>query len=44
MHDNPEPTEQEHDQTPERVPEEDAMSAPGHEDPHETIDPAEIDA
>ena len=34
MHDNPEPTESEREQTPERIPEEDAMSGQGHEDPH----------
>ena len=33
MHDQPEPTEEEHEQVPERVEEEDAKSAPGHEDP-----------
>ena len=33
MHEPPEPTEREDEQAPERVPEEDGMSAPGHEDP-----------
>jgi hypothetical protein len=36
VHDNPEPTEQEHEQAPERVPEEEAMSAPGQDDPERT--------
>lgn len=35
MHDDPEPTDEEHEQAPERVPEEEAMSAPGHEDPEQ---------
>ena len=38
MHDQPEPTEEEQEQAPERVPEEDAMSAPGHDDP-EQVEP-----
>ena len=33
MHDQPEPTEEEQEQVPERLHEEDAMRAPGHEDP-----------
>lgn len=33
MHDNPEPTEEEHEQAPDRVPEADAMAAPGQDDP-----------
>ncbi len=32
MHDNPEPTEREHEEAPERIPEQDAMSGHGHED------------
>jgi hypothetical protein len=39
MHDNPEPTEREQEQAPERVPEEDAMSGQGHEDPESKADP-----
>ena len=35
MHDNPEPTEEEQEQAPERVPEEVAMRGPGHEDPEQ---------
>ncbi len=38
MHDNPEPTEEEQEQAPERVPEEDAMSGQGHEDPEQVED------
>jgi hypothetical protein len=33
VHDDPEPTEEEHEQAPERIPEEESMSAPGHDDP-----------
>jgi hypothetical protein len=33
MHDQPQPTEEEQEQVPERLPEEDAMRGPGHEDP-----------
>jgi hypothetical protein len=39
MHDNPEPTEREEEQAPERVPEEEAMSGQGHEDPESKVDP-----
>ncbi|HKG44737.1 MAG TPA: hypothetical protein VKB10_10895 [Gaiellaceae bacterium] len=39
MHDNPEPTEEEREQAPERVPEEDAMSGQGHDDPEAKADP-----
>ena len=38
MHDNPEPTEEEQEQAPKRVPEEDAMSGQGHEDPEQVED------
>jgi hypothetical protein len=38
MHDNPEPTEREHEEAPERVPEADAMSGHGHEDPEQRSD------
>ncbi len=38
MHEQPAPTEEEHEQVPERVEEEDAMSAPGHENP-EPVEP-----
>ena len=38
MHDNPEPTEEEQEQTPERLPEEDAMSGQGHEDPESAVE------
>jgi hypothetical protein len=33
MHEQPEPTEEEQEQVPERLDEEDAMRGPGHEDP-----------
>ena len=33
MHDQPEPTEEEQEQVPERQEEEDAMRGPGHDDP-----------
>jgi hypothetical protein len=33
MPDNPEPTEREQEDAPERIPEKDAMSGQGHEDP-----------
>jgi hypothetical protein len=33
MHDEPEPTDDEHEQAPERLPDEEAKSAPGYEDP-----------
>jgi hypothetical protein len=33
MHDNPEPTEDEQEQVPERLEEADAMKGAGHEDP-----------
>jgi hypothetical protein len=33
MHDQPEPTEQEHEQAPERMGEEEAKQYPAHEDP-----------
>ena len=39
MHDNLDPTEHEQEQAPERVPEEDAMSGHGHEDPEGAVEP-----
>jgi hypothetical protein len=39
VHDQPEPTEGEQDEAPERRSEEDAMRYPGHEDPHSVQDP-----
>jgi hypothetical protein len=33
VHDQPHPSEEEQEQVPERLPEEDAMRGPGHEDP-----------
>lgn len=39
MAEQPEPTERENEQAPERLPEEDSMRGPGHEDPHATEDP-----
>ena len=38
MHEQPEPTEGEQEEAPERLPDEDAMRYPGHEDPPETPD------
>lgn len=43
MHDNPEPTEREEEEAPERVREEDAMSGQGHEDPEQAA-PEDDDA
>ena len=39
MYDHPEPTEEEHEQVPDRQVEEDAMRGPGHEDPRLPVDP-----
>ena len=39
MHDNPEPTEREQEQAVERVPEEQAKSGQGHEDPESKVEP-----
>jgi hypothetical protein len=39
MHDNPEPSEREEEEAPERVPEADAMSGHGHDDPESQADP-----
>ena len=39
MHDQPEPTEREQEETQERQSEEDAMRYPGHDDPHAVEDP-----
>jgi hypothetical protein len=44
MHDNPEPTEREQEEAPERTPEADAMSGHGHEDPEANTDPEDDDA
>jgi hypothetical protein len=44
MHDNPEPTEREHEEAPERIPEADAMSGHGHEDPEPNGDQEDDDA
>jgi hypothetical protein len=38
VHDQPEPTEEEQEQPPERIAEEEAKSAPGHEEP-ERVEP-----
>jgi len=38
MHDNPEPTEGEYEQAPERIPEEGAMSGQDHGDPESQAD------
>jgi hypothetical protein len=39
MSEQPEPTEEEQEQAPERLPEEDAMRYPGHDDPERVVDP-----
>jgi hypothetical protein len=39
VHDNPEPTEREHEEAPERVPEAEAMSGHGQEEPERQADP-----
>jgi hypothetical protein len=39
MSEQPGPTPAEEDQAPQRLPEEDAMRHPGHEDPHAVEDP-----
>ena len=39
MSEQPEPTEEEQEQAPERLPDEDAMRGPGHEDPERVADP-----
>jgi hypothetical protein len=39
VNEQPEPTEEEQEQGPERREEEDAMRYPGHDDPHDVIDP-----
>jgi len=41
MHDQPEPTEQEQEEAPERLEEELAKSGQGHEDPEQVEDDAE---
>ena len=39
MDEQPEPTEGEQEEAPERLEDEDAMRYPGHEDPHSVQDP-----
>jgi hypothetical protein len=39
VQEQPEATESEQEQAPERLPEEDAMRYPGHDDPHSVQDP-----
>lgn len=39
MHEQPEPTEREQEKAPERLPDEDAMRYPGHDDPQSVQDP-----
>ena len=39
MSEQPEPTEEEQEQAPERLPDEDAMRYPGHENPERVVDP-----
>lgn len=38
MHEQPEPTEGEQEEAPERLPDEDAMRYPGHDDPPDVPD------
>ncbi len=38
---DPAPTEQEQDQTPDRIPEQEEMAGQGHENPRATEDPGE---
>lgn len=44
MHDQPEPTEEEQDESPQRREEEDAMRQAGHEDPEGARERADDDA
>ncbi len=44
MHQQPEPTEEEQEQVPERQQEEDAMRYPGHDDPELPAEPPPDDA
>lgn len=37
MHEQPDPTEEEQEQVPERLPDEDAMRGPGHDDPEPVV-------
>ena len=39
VHEESEPTEEELEQAPERIGDEDAMRGPGHDDPHDVVDP-----
>jgi hypothetical protein len=39
----PEPTEEEQEQAPDRLPDEDAMRYPGHDDPERVVRPDESD-
>ena len=39
MHEQPEPTDREQEEAPDRQADEDAMRYPGHDDPHDVIDP-----
>jgi hypothetical protein len=39
MHDDPAPTEQEQEEAPERLEEEQAKTAPGHDDPRQHEEP-----
>jgi hypothetical protein len=41
MHDQPEPTQEEEEQNPERLQEEDAMRGPGHDDPERVLESEE---
>jgi hypothetical protein len=39
VHEPPQPTDEEQEQAPERLPEEDAMRHPGHDDPGDMVEP-----
>jgi hypothetical protein len=39
MSEQPEPTDEDQEQAPERLRDEDAMRYPGHEDPEQVVDP-----
>jgi hypothetical protein len=44
VHEQPQPSEGEQEQAPERRDDEDAMRYPGHEDPYSTEDPSSPDS
>ena len=42
MHEQPEPTDEEQEQAEDRLPDEDAMRYPGHDDPRDTVDAGSV--